>query len=89
MKRTAWMIVWVLGAVAFAGQPAVKDRGRLPTQRVTVTLTGGARITADLLRQNAESVVLDLGYDVLLVPTGRLEERRVGKECRSRWSPYH
>src|SRR6266853_6811483 len=20
---------------------------------------------------------------------GRLEERRVGKECRSRWSPYH
>ena len=24
-------------------------------------------------------------------PTGRVrsEERRVGKECRSRWSPYH
>ena len=21
--------------------------------------------------------------------TTRLEERRVGKECRSRWSPYH
>jgi len=27
---------------------------------------------------------------VLLVPLlGRSEERRVGKECRSRWSPYH
>src|SRR3712207_3166031 len=28
---------------------------------------------------------------VLLVfsPSGRSEERRVGKECRSRWSPYH
>src|ERR1051325_7621354 len=25
-----------------------------------------------------------LGYH-----TGRSEERRVGKECRSRWSPYH
>src|SRR2546430_3046380 len=24
-----------------------------------------------------------------LVPLGRSEERRVGKECRSRWSPYH
>src|SRR5206468_8924663 len=24
--------------------------------------------------------------DILL---GRSEERRVGKECRSRWSPYH
>src|SRR3712207_5313841 len=23
------------------------------------------------------------------VITGRSEERRVGKECRSRWSPYH
>src|SRR2546430_17239566 len=23
------------------------------------------------------------------VPTSRSEERRVGKECRSRWSPYH
>ena len=24
---------------------------------------------------------------ILLI--GRSEERRVGKECRSRWSPYH
>ena len=23
------------------------------------------------------------------VPEPRSEERRVGKECRSRWSPYH
>jgi len=26
---------------------------------------------------------------LLLVLAGRSEERRVGKECRSRWSPYH
>ena len=25
----------------------------------------------------------------LLVAFDRSEERRVGKECRSRWSPYH
>ena len=24
-----------------------------------------------------------------LVGANRSEERRVGKECRSRWSPYH
>ena len=24
-----------------------------------------------------------------VVGVGRSEERRVGKECRSRWSPYH
>src|SRR5258708_12245190 len=23
------------------------------------------------------------------IPQSRSEERRVGKECRSRWSPYH
>ena len=27
--------------------------------------------------------------DVTLAGTTRSEERRVGKECRSRWSPYH
>src|SRR2546427_3281509 len=26
---------------------------------------------------------------VALTPWARSEERRVGKECRSRWSPYH
>ena len=25
----------------------------------------------------------------LIASGGRSEERRVGKECRSRWSPYH
>src|SRR5574340_1715864 len=25
----------------------------------------------------------------IVTPTHRSEERRVGKECRSRWSPYH
>ena len=35
------------------------------------------------------------GFHYLLVEDGsadaddRSEERRVGKECRSRWSPYH
>ena len=24
-----------------------------------------------------------------IIQTARSEERRVGKECRSRWSPYH
>ena len=27
--------------------------------------------------------------DVLVERLTRSEERRVGKECRSRWSPYH
>ena len=27
--------------------------------------------------------------DVVYIRHHRSEERRVGKECRSRWSPYH
>src|SRR2546428_13652990 len=27
--------------------------------------------------------------DATVVVSGRSEERRVGKECRSRWAPYH
>ena len=32
---------------------------------------------------------LKLNNDTELVKNARSEERRVGKECRSRWSPYH
>ena len=34
-------------------------------------------------------VVIFLVIDLILLKVGRSEERRVGKECRSRWSPYH
>src|SRR3712207_8095965 len=34
-----------------------------------------------------DQVLYAAGLDVGL--TERSEERRVGKECRSRWSPYH
>src|SRR2546421_4140626 len=32
---------------------------------------------------------LKMGYDCVPPDRLRSEERRVGKECRSRWSPYH
>src|SRR5256884_295191 len=40
-------------------------------------------------RQHLQGIAI---YDTaahLLALTPRSEERRVGKECRSRWSPYH
>ena len=52
-----------------------------------------------LSRDQEESVVSDQQCDihswfsqrawVEINLTARSEERRVGKECRSRWSPYH
>ena len=40
------------------------------------------------LNRNIEQLRKRLNSNVL-VQEGRSEERRVGKECRSRWSPYH
>ena len=33
--------------------------------------------------------ILEVGLRTKFITTLRSEERRVGKECRSRWSPYH
>src|ERR1039457_1136748 len=46
------------------------------------TATQSLRTTADLLSSAEQSARVALGRY-------RSEERRVGKECRSRWSPYH
>ena len=38
--------------------------------------------------QPLDAEQMDKIFD-FLEASGRSEERRVGKECRSRWSPYH
>src|SRR2546430_3838994 len=39
-----------------------------------------------LLGEIRDGLLVD---ELIGVGQGRSEERRVGKECRSRWSPYH
>src|SRR3712207_5888153 len=49
----------------------------------------GQGIGSRLIRMGLEAC-RERGYDaVVLLGEPRSEERRVGKECRSRWSPYH
>ena len=43
---------------------------------------------AGKLKDQGKKVVL-AAADTFRAAAGRSEERRVGKECRSRWSPYH
>ena len=38
---------------------------------------------------DTELLTLKAANILKTVPVLRSEERRVGKECRSRWSPYH
>ena len=56
-------------------------------QRPLSALSGGQRQRAYLARALG---MLHEGASLLLADEAeRSEERRVGKECRSRWSPYH
>jgi len=43
-----------------------------------------SRLRLRYMRENPAVALTVLGED-----SWRSEERRVGKECRSRWSPYH
>ena len=47
-----------------------------------------AKVTKDMTI--GEIIRIDKAVIPVLLDAGmRSEERRVGKECRSRWSPYH
>lgn len=60
------------GAIVVALVLLGGDRRATADEPVTVTLVGGTKITAPLLRRNDEGVVLDLGYDVLHIPARRV-----------------
>ena len=49
-----------------------------------------APVDRELVKRGVEHVIVHTGqhYDPGM-SDARSEERRVGKECRSRWSPYH
>ena len=47
----------------------------------------GDVVLFDVAEGLAKGKALDLSQSTAV--DGRSEERRVGKECRSRWSPYH
>ena len=48
-----------------------------------------AEVTTERVVGNTPGNISNLGAVVDDGDYSRSEERRVGKECRSRWSPYH
>ena len=48
-----------------------------------------SNITVPLLGMVDVAIMGHLGNAAYIGARSRSEERRVGKECRSRWSPYH
>ena len=76
--RTLFISLAVLGVTA-AGQAVV------------AVLSGSVALLGDTLHNVADALTaVPLGIAFWLGRrAARSEERRVGKECRSRWSPYH
>ena len=56
------------------------ELGELGHEGTIINTPDRSQIIRDLCKEE---------YDYIHVHYDRSEERRVGKECRSRWSPYH
>ena len=77
----AWMNRWVMSYLALALR-----REGFAVQTLSYRTMRGT--LAEHLARVAEKVAA-LEAPRLHLVGHRSEERRVGKECRSRWSPYH
>src|SRR5258708_40089410 len=101
IKRTLPVLIAVL-AIAAAVVAIVQLRKRAPPEAVRLLpgADGFFYINLKWIRTfNATNqlppISRDPDYEKFVEETGfqferdRSEERRVGKECRSRWSPYH
>ena len=66
------------------------QRYRNDAQEIMQFLRSGGRVND--IPEYANKIITNSAKDVFRTSkeyVGRSEERRVGKECRSRWSPYH
>src|SRR5256885_10517181 len=66
------------GAASAAGSPVVSENATANLQRRSLMYDKGGEEHYNIISALHKSL-----------RNGRSEERRVGKECRSRWSPYH
>src|SRR5258706_10464760 len=73
--------------ILLAGGFPVRSVGRQQGQKTFSSPDEASNALVTAAQNNDEEAMLDvLGPDGKQI---RSEERRVGKECRSRWSPYH
>jgi len=97
--RECWASLWTERAVAYRARQGIDPAEvalAVVVQRMVEADAAGVMFTANPTNGRRDEVVLSaawgLGESVVggaVTTDDRSEERRVGKECRSRWSPYH
>src|SRR5216684_7591925 len=75
------MMLYVFFAFFFQAEDGIRDVAVTGVQTCALPIYPHAPATPDAARHR--------GHHGELGVADRSEERRVGKECRSRWSPYH
>src|SRR2546422_10384957 len=97
LKPSIWTIMVVIGLTGWMGVARLVRAEFLALKEREFVIwsqsvgAGAFRIIWRHILPNALAPVLvamTLGIPAAIL-TERSEERRVGKECRSRWSPYH
>ena len=73
---------------AAAAQKAEKKDKQAKTVAKTPSQSN-ANNTSQVVKKGEITTIENDELRIELNSKGRSEERRVGKECRSRWSPYH
>ena len=63
--------------------------GVMDAKKALVETDGDIEKAIELLREKGMAKAAKKADRVAAEGDDRSEERRVGKECRSRWSPYH
>ena len=82
-------LAWLQGRTVAQDRTWQVEHSRLRAEGRTAALLGEQGLPWDrMVRRVGIEALGRRAYDGLQ-PATRSEERRVGKECRSRWSPYH
>src|SRR2546429_10009529 len=88
IKREIAFIEGILHRIISERRACGRDTGDLLSMLLHAQDEDGSRMTDQQLRDEAITLFL-AGHETTASSLSRSEERRVGKECRSRWSPYH
>src|SRR2546422_10376496 len=83
LRRSRWILGVVLASIAVAGTPAGADESNF-TEEQKIDFLQHAKVIASKPGKKGKTDALHL-----TLSDGRSEERRGGKEGRSRWAPDH